>query len=68
MSSLKTPKEVCDASTQMFKGKNINQNMNLRNQLNNVKIHNFEAIKSYFTRVSQIKEKIEAVEENVEEG
>ena len=42
--------------------------MTLRNQLKNVKIQNSETIQSYFTRVSQIKEKIEAVEENVEEG
>ena len=42
--------------------------MNLRNQLKNVKIKNFNTIQAYFTRVSQIKEQLEAVEENVEEG
>ena len=40
VSSLKTPKEVFDALTKLFKGKNINQKMTLRNQLNNVKIKN----------------------------
>ena len=40
--------------------------MNSRNQLKNVKIQNAETIQSYFTRVSQIKEKPEAVEEEVE--
>ena len=39
--------------------------MNLRNQLKNVKIQNAETIQSYFTRVSQIKEKLEAVKEEV---
>ena len=39
--------------------------MTLRNQLKNVKIHSSETIQSYFTRVSQIKEKLEAVEEDV---
>ena len=52
----------------MFEAKNLNQKMNLRNYLKNVKIHNSKVIQSYFTRVAQIKEQIEAVEENVEEG
>ena len=38
MSSFKTLKEVYDALTKMFKGKNINWKMTLRNQLRNVKI------------------------------
>ena len=49
-SSFKAPKEVYDALTKMFEGKNINQKMTLRNQLKNVKIHNSETIQSYFTR------------------
>ena len=40
VSYLKTPKEIFDALTKLFEGKNINQNMTLRNQLNNVKIQN----------------------------
>ena len=38
--------------------------MTSRNQLKNVK--NAETIQSYFTRVSQIKEQLEAVDEEVE--
>ena len=38
VSSLKTPKEVYDALTKLFKGKNINRKMTLRNQLKNVNI------------------------------
>ena len=34
--------------------------------MKNVKIQNEETIQSYFTRVSQIKEKVEAVDEEVE--
>ena len=68
MSSLKTPEEVFDALTKVFEGKNINQKMTLRNQLKNVKIQNSKNIQSYFTRVAQIKEQLEAVEENLEEG
>ena len=36
--------------------------------MKNVKIEKYETIQSYFKRVAQIKEKIEAVEENVKEG
>ena len=44
VSSFKTPKEVYDALTKMFEGKNINQEMNLRKQLKNVKIQNGDTI------------------------
>ena len=68
VSSFKTPKEVFDALKNMFEGKNINQKMTLRNHVKNVKIQNSKTIQSYFTRVAQIKEQLESVEENVEEG
>ena len=38
VSSLKTPKEMFDALTKLFEGKNINQKMTLRNQFKNVNI------------------------------
>ena len=65
VSPLKTLREMFDSLTKIFEGKNINQNITLRNQLKNVKIQNAETILSYFTRVSQIKEQIEAVKEEV---
>ena len=66
MSSLKTSKEMFDSLTKIFEGKNINRKMTLRKKLKNVKIQNYETIQSYFTRVSQIKEQLEVVEEEVE--
>ena len=66
VSSLKTPKEMFDSLTKIFEGKNINRKMTLRNQLNNVKIQNAETIQSYFTRVSQIKERLELMDEEAE--
>ena len=50
VSTLKTPKMFEYSLTKLFEGKTINQNMNLRNQLKNVKIQNAETIQSYFTR------------------
>ena len=55
-----------DVLTKLFDGKNINRKMTLRNQLKNVKIQNEETIQSYFTRVFQIKEKLESIDEEVE--
>ena len=63
---LKTLKEMFDSLTKLFEGKNINRKMTLRNQWKNVTIQNAKTIQSYSTRVSQIKEHIEAVEEEVE--
>ena len=54
-----------DSLTKLFEGKNINQKMTLRKQLKNVKIQNAETIQSYFTRVSQTKEQLVEVEEEV---
>ena len=68
MSSLKTPKDMFDSLIKLFEGKNINQKMHLWNQLKNVKIQNAETIQSYFTRVSQIKEQLEVVGEDIDNG
>ena len=56
VSSLKRPKDMFDSLTKILEEKNINQN---------VKIQNAETMQSYFTRVSQIKEKLVAVKEEV---
>ena len=57
-----------DSLTKLFEGKNINWKMTLQNQLKNVKIQNAETIQSYFTRVSQFKEQLEVVGEDIENG
>ena len=57
-----------DDLIKLFEGNNINQKMTLMNQLNNVKIQHLENVQPYFTRVSQIKEKLGGIEENVEDG
>ena len=57
-----------DSLTNLFEGKNINWNMTLGNQLKNVKIQNANTIQGYFPRVSQIKEQLEAIEEEVEKA
>ena len=56
VSSLKTSKEMFDALSRLYKGKNINRKMTLRTQLERVKMQDSESIQSYFTRVSQLRE------------
>ena len=52
VSALKTPKQMMDALSRLFEGKNINWKMTLRAQLKNVMMQNSKTIQSYFTRVS----------------
>ena len=68
VSSLKTPKQMFYALSWLYEGKNINRKMTLRNQLKNVKMQDSESIQSYVTRVSQIREQIEAIGDSVEEA
>ena len=56
LSSRITPKEMFDALSSLFEGRNINRKMTLRNQLKGVKDRKSKTMHSYFTRVSQIKE------------
>ena len=67
VSSLKVLKKMVDTLSQLYEAKNINRKMTLRTQLKNVKMQNSKSIQSYFTRVSKIKEHIEAIGDLVEE-
>ena len=57
-----------DALSWLYEGKNINRKMTLRTQLKNMKMQDSKSTQSYLTRVSQIKEKIEAIGDSVEEA
>jgi hypothetical protein len=56
VSSKKNPKEMFDALSKLYEGKNINRKMNLRTQLKNTKMQKGEMIQEYFSRISEIKE------------
>ena len=55
VSSKGTPKEMFDAISRMYEGRNIKRNMNLRSWLKITKMSKGESIRKYFTRVSQFK-------------
>ena len=67
VSSKKTPKQMYDALSRMYEGKNINRKMNLRAQLKHTKMSKGESIQDYFTRISQIKEKLSAIGDILDE-
>jgi hypothetical protein len=68
VSSLTNPKQMFDALSRLFEGKNINRKMMLRTQLKSVKMQSSETIQSYFTSVSQIREQLEAIGDTIEEA
>ena len=68
VSSMETPKEMFDALSRLFEGRNINKKMTLINQLKSVRAQKSETMQSYFTRVAQIKDQLEAIGDMVEEA
>jgi hypothetical protein len=56
-----------DSLTKMYEGMNINQKMNLRTQLKNRRMQKGETVQDYFSRVSQFKEQLEAIGDNLDE-
>ena len=56
VSTRETPKEMFDALSSLFEGRNINRKMTLRNHLKSVKTQKSETMQSYFSRVAQIKD------------
>jgi hypothetical protein len=56
VSSKNTPKDMFDALTRIYEGRNINLKMNLRTQLKNTRMQKGETIQEYFSRVSHFNE------------
>jgi hypothetical protein len=67
VSSKKTPKEMFDALTGLYEGKNINRKMNLRTQLKNTRMQKGETIQKYFSRISEFKKQLEAIGDTIDE-
>ena len=68
VSFMETPKEMFDALSGLFEGRNINCKMTLRNQIKSVRAQKSQSMQSYFTRVSQIKDQLESISDMVEEA
>jgi hypothetical protein len=58
---------MIDALTSLYEGRNINWKMNLRTQLKNTKMQKGETVHDYFSRISQFKEQLEEIRDNLDE-
>jgi hypothetical protein len=67
VSSKKTSKEMFDALTRLYEGKNINRKMNLRTQLKNTRMQKGEMIQGYFSRILEFKEQLQAIGDTIDE-
>ena len=55
------------ALTRMYEGNNINRKMNLRSQLKNTKMQKGGMIQEYFSWISEIKEQLKVIGDNIDE-
>jgi hypothetical protein len=67
ISHLDSYKKMYDALTNLFSVKNIGQVMSLKNELCDMKMNDDDNITSYFVRISQLRDQIQAIEEIISE-
>jgi hypothetical protein len=63
ISHLYSSKKMYDALTNLFSVKNIGQVMSLKNELCDMNINDDDNITSYFVRISQLRDQVQAIEE-----
>jgi hypothetical protein len=63
ISHLDSSKKMYDALTNLFSVRNIGQVMSLKNELCNMKMNDDDSITSYFVRISQLRDQLQAIEE-----
>ena len=67
ISNLDTSKKMYDAITNLFTVKNVGQVMILKNELCDVKMKKYDTLKSYFVRISQLRNQLQAISETISE-
>jgi hypothetical protein len=63
ISHFDSSKKMYDALTNLFSVRNIGQIMSLKNELCDMKINDDDSITSYFVRISQLRDQLQAIEE-----
>jgi hypothetical protein len=63
ISHLDSSKKMYDALTNLFSVRNIGQVMSLKNELRDMKMNDDNIITSYFVRISQLRDQLQAIEE-----
>jgi hypothetical protein len=61
ISHLDSSKKMYDALTNLFSVRNIGQVMSLKNELRDMKMNDDDNISSYFVRISQIRDQLQAI-------
>jgi hypothetical protein len=67
ISHLDSSKKMYDALTNLFSVRNIGQIMSLKNELRDMKMNDDDSITSYFVRISQLRDQLQAIEEIISE-
>jgi hypothetical protein len=67
ISHLDSSKKMYDALTNLFLVRNIGQVMSLKNELRDMKMNDEDNITSYFVRISQLRDQLQAIEEIISE-
>jgi putative lipoic acid-binding regulatory protein len=67
ISHLDSSKKMYDALTNLFSVRNIGQVMSLKNELRDMKMNDDDIITSYFVRISQLRDQLQAIEEIISE-
>jgi hypothetical protein len=67
ISHLDSLKKMYDALTNLFSIRNIGQVMSLKNELCDMKMNDEDSITSYFVRISQLRDQLQAIEEIISE-
>jgi S-adenosylmethionine synthetase len=67
ISHLDSSKKMYDTLTNLFSVRNIGQVMSLKNELHDMKMNDDDSITSYFVRISQLRDQLQAIEEIISE-
>jgi putative lipoic acid-binding regulatory protein len=67
ISNLDSSKKMYDALTNLFAVRNIGQVMSLKNELRDTKMTKDDTVASYFVRISQLRDQLQAIEEVIPE-
>jgi hypothetical protein len=63
ISHIDSSKKMYDSLTNLFSVRNIGQVMSPKNELHNMKMNDDDIITSYFVRISQLRDQLQAIEE-----
>jgi hypothetical protein len=67
ISHLDSSKKIYDALTNLFSVRNIGQVMSPKNEIRDKKMNDDDNITSYFVRISQLRDQLQAIEEIISE-